>query len=526
MSLHSRTRLARALAWRLLAQPRSVFLRFRWPGLVSFWAHLAGLALLAVVPLAGPRPPTRPVQLWSASLTPPRGDSSLAVPAAADLGDGHQPLSEALSAAAHTAPTPPVAQPVARDLAPPPTLSSERPLEWTPYVRTEPADATEPSHRATAISARDVHVDRDQRTPVTSDRLGPLTPRQPSDADASGTPTPDRRVGAHQSTLGNRAHADAAFTPVGGGGGGGQLGAGAAAGAPTRGEHRQPGGSTGSRSGSSAAALAPDAHPAPAAGAPVAAPRGIAPTSQAANWWRPAVSRVIVHRPGERTIAAAPGGAPSPVRGPPQAPVPSLRRDRGAGGSQGVADAQSAAPGTPAPEVGRRRVAPPGTADPAEDLREALGFGPVDRDQLGPRPEWAGTLWRSGQPDRSPQSALSDVPVAWTTAIATRGTGLGRWVERTEQIVVSRWRSEDLGVDLRAMGIGGDVTLWVIVRPSGRVEAVQVERSSGNAVLDELAVHAVPTRLPRLPRTHRSGLHHRLTLRYRNPLLPTAMRNP
>ena len=49
----------------------------------------------------------------------------------------------------------------------------------------------------------------------------------------------------------------------------------------------------------------------------------------------------------------------------------------------------------------------------------------------------------------------------------------------------------------RVAGITGDVTVRIVIEPSGRVRSKDVERSSGNPYLDYLAIDAVPKRFPR-----------------------------
>jgi TonB family protein len=119
------------------------------------------------------------------------------------------------------------------------------------------------------------------------------------------------------------------------------------------------------------------------------------------------------------------------------------------------------------------------------------------------------------------------VPIDWTTSLTTRGTPLGEWVQRAEEIVDERWRQLDLGTHDRAVGIGGQVTVRYVVRPGGRVIDKWVDLSSGHPTLDDMALSAIPTRLPRLPKeVEHDVLHHRMTLRYRNPLVATGTPDP
>ncbi len=104
-----------------------------------------------------------------------------------------------------------------------------------------------------------------------------------------------------------------------------------------------------------------------------------------------------------------------------------------------------------------------------------------------------------------------------------RITPLGAWLQRAESLIVERWRGSDLDAHAKAMGLQGLVTVRYVVQGSGRVSEARVTRSSGNASLDQMALDAIPPRLPRLPREQRGEpLPHQITLRYRNPLVSTG----
>jgi len=152
------------------------------------------------------------------------------------------------------------------------------------------------------------------------------------------------------------------------------------------------------------------------------------------------------------------------------------------------------------------------------ELREALGWGPLDRDELAPRPEAPG---RDGQPGGSDGGGRA-VPDAhsWTSAVDARGTSLGAWAELVDQKVYGRWATLELPMEQRARGLQGEVTVRYHVLASGRVRGVDVVRSSGHPSLDTLAVSAVPARLPRPPaETRPHGVVYEHTLAYRNPLV-------
>ncbi|MEQ1507426.1 MAG: energy transducer TonB, partial [Myxococcota bacterium] len=198
-------------------------------------------------------------------------------------------------------------------------------------------------------------------------------------------------------------------------------------------------------------------------------------------------------------------------------PVERTGRRSHTGGAMEIDRAPPPVSDLPGPGAGR--IAGPGTADPVDELREALGFGPLDRTALAPRPAWAGAMYESGARDSSPQLAF-DVPIAWRSAVSTRGTALGAYVERAEEVIASRWRAHDLDAHSRALGLQGEVTVRYLVRPDGRTGEVAIVRSSGNPELDRMAVEAIPARLARFPRELGSSpFHHEITLRYRNPLV-------
>ena len=115
---------------------------------------------------------------------------------------------------------------------------------------------------------------------------------------------------------------------------------------------------------------------------------------------------------------------------------------------------------------------------------------------------------------------MADLAIDWQAAVETVGTPLGVWVARAEQRITTRWGGLDLEPHERALGLQGQVTVRYVVAPNGRVSEVGIARSSGNDQLDRMALDAIPTRLPRLPRERRDRpLHHQITLRYRNPLV-------
>lgn len=451
------------------------------------------------------------------------------------LSDGPRP--DGVATASARAPAPHALASTPANPAPSPARSDENPRpeplpappeeedqDRVPYVRTEAADAIdEAPEDVVAISAHTTYAPVQVRTPVTSDVAGPLRPLSEGTAHDGGHATLDRRQGTVDAARGNRALPPPEPRPVAGGGGGG--------GARGQGRHSGGAGAAGPRlEGGAAAAAASGAGgggagggagigPQPRAAPP--APLGTRPTPDAPGWWRPLAARVVEPRrpvPAERAASAA----PAVTRGEQRA----VRERTGQRTDLGGADAQPERealpdPAAPTPGLGRR-VAEPGTADPVEELRQALGFGPVDRDRLSARPSWAGPDGTHGRADSAPQTVV-DVPIAWKTAVSTIGTPLGAWIQRSEALIVQRWHSHDLDPHDRALGLQGQVTVHYVTQGTGRVSEVQVTRSSGNPSLDQMALDAIPTKLPRLPRELRGEpLHHQITLRYRNPLVTTG----
>jgi TonB family protein len=213
--------------------------------------------------------------------------------------------------------------------------------------------------------------------------------------------------------------------------------------------------------------------------------------------------------------------SPEPTAEPVRAPSPLPGRRGASGGVRLVSDSPSdptpAAP--PAEDRGLRRIAAVGTADPITELREALGFGPLDRVTLAPRPSWSGLLRQQGVRDSSPQAAL-DAAIAWQTEFSARGTAEGAYLQRVSERIEARWDHGDLDLQSRAMGVQGEVTLRYEIRRDGRVQRIQLVRSSGNAALDRMARAAIPERVERFPpELHGAALHHQVTFRYRNPMV-------
>ncbi len=150
-------------------------------------------------------------------------------------------------------------------------------------------------------------------------------------------------------------------------------------------------------------------------------------------------------------------------------------------------------------EVPSRRVAeaPPPEVDPVVRFQDAMGWS---RPSVAParRPEERDGAERPGR--------VSIVPIDPDYAATV------------EAILAERWRRAELPIRLRAMGVQGRVVLVYHIERSGSVRGLRVERSSGVAALDRLALGVVPRRYPRPPR-RRAPVLHRVELVYDNPLL-------
>jgi TonB family protein len=111
--------------------------------------------------------------------------------------------------------------------------------------------------------------------------------------------------------------------------------------------------------------------------------------------------------------------------------------------------------------------------------------------------------------------------------VQARGTEIGEYTEKVYDEVQKAWYEMDLSDDEKALGIQGDVTIIFHVRRNGRVDDLSVLRSSGHALLDSMALAAVPNKLPRIPRKiQNSELLQQITFHYRNPLVSSPMLAP
>ena len=163
-----------------------------------------------------------------------------------------------------------------------------------------------------------------------------------------------------------------------------------------------------------------------------------------------------------------------------------------------------------------------GYGDIVNDLREALGWGGIDRSKLAVRrPSFGPELPGSGEQATSRNALIAEhYDLADIAFVAAKETPEGHYLEEVTTVVNARWSELDLSLDDRARGIGGNVVVLFRVHRNGKVEDVLVERSSGNVDLDRLALSAVPERLPRFPKDlEHNQLVHRMHFRYDNPFI-------
>ena len=105
---------------------------------------------------------------------------------------------------------------------------------------------------------------------------------------------------------------------------------------------------------------------------------------------------------------------------------------------------------------------------------------------------------RPGQPSTAPLTVARDeIPFGSETRLNAVGTPLGRYIAKIDQKIRRTWV---LPVEMRAMGVQGNVEVSFSVDRRGRVTKRRITRKSGNPDLDQVALNAIPDRFPRIPR--------------------------
>lgn len=245
------------------------------------------------------------------------------------------------------------------------------------------------------------------------------------------------------------------------------------------------------------------------------------------GWWRPMAARVVLPARPSTPPATAPAAAvasPTESDGISELQRPEDRADQGGAQSEDDTPASPTEAEQPDDTPGEVEEHTP-AADPIADLRADLGWGGIDREQLAPRATPSGQAGMQGMTPTSRQRVLDPTIDADTVSyIQARGTEVGEYTEQLYDEVQKAWYDLDLSDDEKAQGIQGDVTLLFHIQRNGRVRDLTVLRSSGHAVLDEMARAAVPSRLPRIPREIESDmLLQQITFHYRNPLVSTPL---
>jgi len=194
-----------------------------------------------------------------------------------------------------------------------------------------------------------------------------------------------------------------------------------------------------------------------------------APEALAPSWWAPIASRV---RPTGSEAAPSEEGSDAQAlevaaREPPD-PV------------QIEVEAQDGAS-----ETGEEAV-----VDEADAVVEAIDEGP-----LGMARASVGT---AGSEARSPLSVI-DAARGDRPLVNAAATERGAYVQRVNERVMERF-NRPLPIHLRDVQVRGAVTVRIVIQPGGRVDGVEVVKSSGDAWLDVFARDSIPPRLPRIPR--------------------------
>jgi TonB family protein len=394
---------------------------------------------------------------------------------------------------------------------------------------------------AARVAAHDIAADRLTRRDVTSPDAGPDVPWQQGEQASPALPQRRAEAGTPHNPAG-RPEESARDPEAAGRSGGSADGAASARGAPGEAGDERDGGASapaapggGSPPVAAAAAVAVVA-PAAAPGAGGAGPsEGPAPDdapladaaadAEAPGWWRPMAFRVEIPSAGRRAAPAAHAASPTAGEATSEVQRPGPAAERG--GHAPIPDAPAAPTPAPVPtEAPGLAAAEERAADPIADLRDALGWGGVDRSTLAPRATPSGTAGASGLAPTSQQRVVDrDADLDSISYVEARGTAVGEYTEDVYARLQRRWHELDLSEDDKALGVQGEVTVVFRVARSGKVSDAAVLRSSGHAFLDQMALLAVPERLPRIPgRIEQDSLLQEITFRYRNPLVSPGSR--
>ena len=188
----------------------------------------------------------------------------------------------------------------------------------------------------------------------------------------------------------------------------------------------------------------------------------------------------------------------------------------------GMADVPVGSNATITPMVGGVDEGKTAIQDPVDSLRDALGWGPIDRTKFGPRGAWAAAMGLDGLAE-TPAEVSTNLPSTWTEQADLKDPAMGNYVDQLNAIILRRWATMDLTVDERAGGISGTVLIRYQIWPTGKVTDRQIAASSGQLGLDRMALEAIPEHVPRF--TNDMNLEqpfwHQVRLQYKNPLVAT-----
>lgn len=408
---------------------------------------------------------------------------------------------------------------------------------WIRYVYTEEQDSTpiDDPEGVRHISAWDVNATDLERVRVINKESGEWRPMIDGDGEAANSPDAPQMASAADPAKGAVPDPNPNRLPEShDAGSSGRDGRDDGRGSPTLGGDRRPGGAAAMGGGGSSPPSA--ALIAVAEGADRPTMSGTAGFKAATNaesppdvpsWWRPTAARVRLVQPAPTRAAIVSPAAPTARSGLAPVDRPGDERDRG--GTEAETEAEELSTPTPgtADDEGRLGDESPGIVDPVRDVRQSLGWGEFDRDMLQPRPATYGMMGDNNARQSSPQAVLSEeIPLTDDIALTAQGTALGIYIQEIYEIVRDRWFTMDLDPHDKALGIQGQVTLQFVIHRNGKVSDLVLVSSSGHDALDQLAVEAVPLKLPRFNRGLRErAVRHQLVLRYRNPLV-NSNRNP
>ncbi len=400
---------------------------------------------------------------------------------------------------------------------------------WIEFVRND-AGADTVGIESARISNTTSKANIETRAAVTADHEGPVTKRaQSALAAAASSPTLQLDAGDPADPMGSRPEVSDAVAAAGAeAGGGGRRGQSTGRGAEGIAGTRRAGGSAaraGGGAGSAAQRSATTGGPATQDGfAP--APDGVRQAaSDGPSWWQPVAVRIAVTS-APQTRVRHQSVVPSPTDGIDEALLERPETAVDVGGTQLDQDQEAQVSDVDVEQLGEGTGDREGAQDPVADLRDALGWGGIDRSELAPRRQNQGDADGEGAAATSPQAVLDDkYLLADEVMINAQGTELGKYLARTDDIVRDNWYQLDLDSHARASGVQGTAVVYYRVAPNGKAYDAHVVRSSGHPMLDRMALDAVPERFPRRPRRveWQGDLHRKVTFVYDNPIVPGAV---